>query len=275
MDILTLQVNEPWQWPPETSAFLHEFLTNKSNKESDLIEAAGFAGEIIAINDQLCDDLLALIADSSRSDELRGIAAISLGPVLEQCDTMEWDAPFDDSPITEESFEKVKTSLHRLYQDSNLPKQVRRRILEASVRAEADWHPAAIEAAYASGDHDWMLTAVFAMRYINGFDPQILEALKNPDPEIHMEAVQAAGAQEVEGAWPYIRAILKNRKSSEDLLFAAIEAAGYIGGEEALELLEKFSLSENEDIAGAAEEALTYANPTDLDDLDEEEDEEE
>jgi hypothetical protein len=274
MDLLVLQINEPWQWPPETSDFLHEFLTDRSNEESDLIEAAGFAGEIVAINDRLCDDLLVLITDASRSDELRGMAAISLGPVLEECDFTEWDDdPLDHPPITEETFDKIKDSLHRLYDDSKLPKQVRRRILEASVRSEANWHAAAVEAAYASGDREWMLTAVFTMRYVDGFDRQILEALKNPDPEIHMEAVQAAGAQEVEGAWPHIRAILKNRKTSEDLLFAAIESAGYIGGEEAMELLEEFSESENEDIAAAAEEALTYANLDD--DIGEEDDEEE
>jgi HEAT repeat protein len=274
MDLLTLQVNEPWQWPPGTSDFLHEFLTDRSNDDSALIEAAGFAGEIVAINDQLCDDLLAIVTDASRSDELRGMAAISLGPVLEQCDMSEWDDPYDDPPITEETFDKVKDALHRLYEDSTLPKQVRRRILEASVRAEGDWHAAAVEAAYASGDREWMLTAVFAMRYVKGFDPQILEALNNGDPEIHMEAVQAAGTQELEGAWPHIRAILKNRKTSEDLLFAAIEAAGYIGGEEAVEILEEFSESENEEISEAADEALTYSN-LDMDDIGEEDDDEE
>ena len=42
--------------------------------------------------------------------------------------------------------------------DSSIPKQVRRRILEASVRAPEDWHQNAIRAAYSSGDKDWMLT---------------------------------------------------------------------------------------------------------------------
>ena len=274
MDLLILQVNEPWQWPPETSAFLHEFLTNKSNKESDLIEAAGFAGETVAINDQLCEDLLALAADPSRSDELRGIAAISLGPVLEECEMSEWGDPYDDPPISEDTFEKVKDSLHRLYQDSTVPKEVRRRALEASVRAEADWHPAAIQAAYASGDREWMLTAVFAMRFVPGFDSEILKALKNPDPEIHMEAVLGAGNKQVEGSWPHIRALLTDRKTSKDLLFAAIEAAGHIGGEEAVELLYGFRRSKKKDISEAADEALTYANLGDGDEDDEDEDDE-
>ena len=37
-------------------------------------------------------------------------------------------------------------------------------------------------AAYSSEDKDWMLTAVFSMRWVRGFENQILELLKNPDP---------------------------------------------------------------------------------------------
>jgi hypothetical protein len=84
--------------------------------------------------------------------------------------------------------------LQKLYFDNGIPKEVRRRILEASVRAPESWHQNAIQAAYSSGDKDWMLTAVFAMGRVRGFDDQILEALKSADPEIHYEAVEAAGA---------------------------------------------------------------------------------
>jgi hypothetical protein len=47
--------------------------------------------------------------------------------------------------------------------------------------------------AYSSGDKEWMLTAVFSMGWVHGFDDQIFVALKSDDPEIHFDAVKAAG----------------------------------------------------------------------------------
>lgn len=44
-----------------------------------------------------------------------------------------------------------------------VPKEVRRRVLEGSVRAPQDWHKDAITEAYAGNDELWKLTAVFAM----------------------------------------------------------------------------------------------------------------
>jgi hypothetical protein len=54
--------------------------------------------------------------------------------------------------------------------DASVPTDVRRRILEASVRAPQDWHRDAIRAAYASDDDVWRLTAVFCMRSVRGFE---------------------------------------------------------------------------------------------------------
>jgi hypothetical protein len=62
--------------------------------------------------------------------------------------------------------------------------------LEASVLTPETWHQDAIRYAYSSGDKEWMLTAVFSMRWVRGFDDQILAALKSADPEIHYEAVK-------------------------------------------------------------------------------------
>lgn len=72
------------------------------------------------------------------------------------------------------------------------------------MRAPADWHPVAVRWVYSSGDEEWRLTAVFAMRRIRGFDDQILEALQSPNRNIHLEAVQAAGAWQLDAAWPHV-----------------------------------------------------------------------
>jgi hypothetical protein len=45
------------------------------------------------------------------------------------------------------------------------------------VRAPQDWHENAVGSAYASGDDTWKLTAVFCMRFVRGFDGQIVEEL--------------------------------------------------------------------------------------------------
>jgi hypothetical protein len=97
------------------------------------------------------------------------------------------------------------------------------RILEASVRAPQSWHPAAVRAAYASDDRAWRLTGVLCMRYVRGFDAQILEALGSEDPDMHYEAVCAAGAWEVDAAWPHIAALVTSGETDKPLLLAAIE----------------------------------------------------
>jgi hypothetical protein len=81
--------------------------------------------------------------------------------------------------------------------DTETPKEVKRAVLEASVRAQDTWHKNAVAAAYRSKDEDWKLTAVFCMRFIRGFDKQILESLKSQNPNLHYHAVCAAGNWEI------------------------------------------------------------------------------
>src|SRR5438093_10541758 len=134
--------------------------------------------------------MLSILRRGDRSEEVRGRAVISLGPILEHADTQGFEDA-DDLPITERAFHTLQESLRKLYRDANVPKEVRRRILEASVRAPQDWHEDAIRVAYSSGDEVWRLTAVFCMRFVRGFEEQILEALDTEKPDIHYEAVVA------------------------------------------------------------------------------------
>jgi HEAT repeat protein len=109
------------------------------------------------------------------------------------------------------------------------------------------------------------------MGFVDGFEPQILEALKSDDPELKLEAVRAAGNQGVEKAWPHIRALLRSRRTNRNLLLVAIEAAGSMDDEEAMEILYELNESDDEEIAEAAEDALTFAG---LDDDEEGEEDE-
>jgi len=235
-----------------------ETLSDRRAAESNRLIAAELAGDLVVMNDDLAEVLMSIMRTADEPEELRARAAISLGPVLEQAYTDEFDDP-DDTPITERTFRNIQNLFKELYHDTGIPKEVRRRILEASVRAPEDWHKDAISSAYASGDQDWMLTAVFSMRWIRGFDKQILEALKSANPEILYEAVQAAGDWEVKAAWARITALLNDTGTSKHLLLAAIEAAGNIRPAEAWATLGDFTDSDDEEIAEAAHEAIEMA----------------
>ncbi len=136
---------------------------------------------------------------------------------------------------------------------------VRRKVLEASVHAPQDWHSDAIRAAYSSGDESWMLTAVFCMGCVPGFDAEILAALANQDQDIHFEAVCAAGNWGVDAAWPHIAGLVTTKGTDKPLLLAAIDAVASIRPREATEILDVLTDSEDEDIVEAAYEAMAMA----------------
>lgn len=269
MDLKILLDTPPWEWPEDSGKMFLEALIDSRANESKRLIAAELAGDLTVINDDLADALLAIIGSAEETEQLRARAAISLGAVLEQADTDGFEYP-DDVPISERKFHHIQDSLQKLYLDSGNPKEVRRRILEASVRAPANWQESAIRAAYGSGDQEWMLTAVFSMRWVRGFDEQILEALKSADPEIHYEAVHACGNWELDAAWPHIVTLLSAPGAPKPLLLAAISATS-IRPLEAMEILEQLAASGDEEISEAAEEAIAMAEP----DYDESDDEDE
>jgi hypothetical protein len=203
MDLKTLLDTPPWDWPTDAGQMFRKILIDPRADESDRLVAAELAGDFIVINDDLADALLAVVGNADEPERLRAKAAISLGPILEQADMDGFEDP-DDVPITERTFRNIQDSLEKIYLDNSTPKEVRRRILEASVRAPKTWHQDAIRYAYSSGDKKWMLTAVFSMRWVRGFENQIMAALKSADPEIQCEAVKAAGNWELDAAWYHI-----------------------------------------------------------------------
>jgi hypothetical protein len=177
----------------------------------------------------------------------------------------------DDVPITEPMFRKIQGTLHKLYMDTQTPKEVRRPVLEASVRAPEKWHKNAVAAAYGSDDGDWKLTAVFCMQFIRGFDKQILESLKSQNPVIHYHAVCAAGNWGIDAAWPHIAALVTSEETEKELLLAAIEAAVFILPDKASEILSPLLESDDEDIVDAAYEALAMAGEIHEDEEDDDE----
>ena len=259
MDLKTLQDTPPWDWPEDAAKKFQETLIDPKAKKSDRLIAAELAGDLTVMNDQLADTLMAAIRRPDEPEQLRAAAAIALGPVLEQADTDGFEDPDDAMPITQRTFRNLQESLHKLHFDNTIPKEVRRRILEASVRAPEDWHQNAIRAAYSKGDKEWILTAVFSMRWIRGFDDQILEALKSGDDEIQYEAIQAAGNWGLAAAWSDILALVRDAATPKSLLLAAIGAVASIRPAEARSVLVDLGDSDDEEIVEAVDEAIAMA----------------
>jgi hypothetical protein len=268
MDLKALKETPPWDWPEDTAEKLLSVLQDEQAAESDRLLATEMAGDFTVVNEKLVETLLTLLCGCDESEGVRSQAAISLAPILEYADTEGFDDA-DDVPISERTFRRIQESLRELYHDAQIPREVRRRILEASVRAPRDWHESAIRSAYDSGDDLWKLTAVFCMRFVHGFDEQIVEELHNRNPSIHLEAVLAAGNCGVEAAWPHVASLIHSGKTPKPLLLAAIEAVPNVRPQEAREVLADLTESDDEDIVDAVHEALATAEEPSCEDEDE------
>ena len=248
----------PWDWPTDAAETLLSALRDDAADDSERRLAAEMAGNPIVMNDDMAEALLAVVRSPEAAQELRGAAAIALGPILEHLDVYGFDDP-EDVLVSERVGRAIRDSLREVYLDVEAPKEVRRRALEASVRRQEDWHPGAVRAAFHSGDDAWKLTAVFCMTHVGGFDDEIVQALESSDPALRYEAVEAAGNWAVDAAWPHIRALVRAEEIDRELLLAAIAAAGSIRPDEAAEALAALTESEDDEIADAVFEALSMA----------------
>jgi hypothetical protein len=253
-----LRATPSWEWPADAGSRLLATLVDEKAAETSRRLAAELAGDMVVMNDELAAALIHILENGREPAEIRARAAISLGPVLEQVDTDRLDESAD-LPIAEATFHRTQESLRRIYTDASAPKEVRRRALEASVRAPQTWHREAIAAAFASDDDKWKLTAVFCMQFVKGFDERILEALHSTDPAIRLEAVVATGNWEIDAAWPHIASLLASESTERSLLLAAMEAAPMIRPDDAEDILGDLLDSDDEEIVTAAEEALATA----------------
>jgi len=258
MDLKTLEETPPWEWPKDTDKMLLDILRKGPVDDPDRMLAVQLAGESTVVNDELVRALLSVAQNDKEDEEVRGAALIALGPALEQADMMGFEEE-DYIVISEEVFRMLQSSLQKLYMNPDLPKGIRRSVLEAAVRAPQQWQYEAVRAAYTGNDEAWRLTAVFCMGYLDGFDAQIMEALASDDPDIHFHAVCAAGNWDVHDAWPHIAALVRSDETEKELRIAAIGALAGIRPEESVEVLNELIDSEDEDIVEAVFEALAMA----------------
>jgi len=264
-NIQDLFAMEPWEWPKGAGPVVADALVDKATPTEDHIAAAQMAGDMVLMNDGVAALLLKLLEDAVESTELRTRAAIALGPALDEASLSDFDDVDLEPSISKGMFHRIGLTLIKICNNAGEIKELRRRALEAAVRAPEDWHREAIRTAYASGDAEWKLTAVFGMKYIRGFEKEILETLNTSDPELLETAVTAAGNGELQSAWPRIKRILKSPATEKSLLLAAIEASACVNPAEARTFLEDFEESDDEEISATATEALTLMRAEDED----------
>lgn len=244
----------PWDWPHDAAQRILAVLERPDDE--DVLSAARLAGEYVVMSDDIAHALLDLIR-SDAAEEVRAAATSSLGTALEDVDTMGADDP--DVSISRSCFRRIQKSLRGLYFDGDVPELVRRRALESSVHAPAEWHANAIRAAHASGDPDWLQTALSCMGYVDGFDDELVAALAREEEYLRLEAVIAIGQRHVDAAWPDLARLVKSRATGKDLRLAAIEALAAIRPEASQSILSDLLDDDDDDIAEAAGEAFGLA----------------
>lgn len=230
--------------------------------------ARAFALDEVApvVDDALARELLRFARDPEGVPEERGRALIALGPALEETSyeeaedgsleppvgPEEWWA----TPLSEGAYREVQDSLRRIYHDGGQPKVIRRRALEAAVRAQRPWHRDAVATAWSSGDPEWRVTAVFAMGFLGGFESEIEAAFRGDDPVLRREAMRAAGHSELERLAPSLLEVAADPEADPEDRAAAVDALGELQYEAAVSLMEMLVDHEDEDLAEAAEAAL-------------------
>ncbi len=272
MDLQTIyDTIPPWEWPKDTGKMIHNLLDDRSATPSERLLATKMAGNLVVFNDELATTLLSIVSNSDEVEVLRSKAAISFGPAFEHADLYEFDDP-SDIILSADIFREAQTLFKEFFYNDAFPKDVRRNILEAAVRAPLDWHSEAVNAAFTNEDESWQLTAVFCMYFLQGFEQQIIEALQSDNLDIRYQALLAAGNWGLEKAWPSVAAVLSDPAIEKNLLLANIEAAASIGLSEAIDPLLRLLDSDDNDVIDAASEALAMLDEHEFDDTYEDDD---
>ncbi len=252
MTLKFLENNPPWDWPENADQIILKVLQNPSATSEDRLLAAEMAGDSVVVNKALIDALLEIINSADEAEEFRSVCTMALGPVLELLDIDELD---DDQQLHDCAM-LIPTILQPLHFDENAPDLLRRRALEASVRYEQEWHTGAITTAFNSDQIPWRRTAVFAMRFVPGFENQIMEALESDDEDTEFQAVCAADVWSIEAAWHHVLNLVCAADTEKFLRMAAIDAMASIRPHETAGVLLELDEFEDDDLVNQVHEVV-------------------
>lgn len=198
-------------------------------------------------------DLAPRLAQMLRQDpsaEVRAAAAAALGRFvfLAECDEL-------DKALAQE----VRQALELCIRSEQEPVEVRRRAVESIAYINDDTVRRIIDRAYADGDPQMRLGAVFAMgRNADPFWAETVQAeLASDAPAMRYEAARACGNMSLSQAVPTLIRLIRDDRDQEVQL-VAVWALGQIGGQRARRALERLTEGNSVALAEAAEEALDH-----------------
>lgn len=250
---------------PELDDFVHDGAWDLSEDSRELLVASLKSDDREArlealdmLAHSLDDGLAALALEVARGDadeEERTAAVEALGPGLAATAAAEAGAG-PAPPLAEAGAASVRQGLRQLYFDSAIPKRVRRSALETAVLLPDAWQEGAVRASWASGDPEWRTTAVRCMARLEGFAGELVEALRDREPQVRLEAARAVGDAETREAAPRLLALARAADEEARVRMAAMESLGLLGDREAIAPLRELASAADPELAFAARSAL-------------------
>ena len=227
-----LAFREPWDRAAHARPHILQALRNHDLPKADRLLAIELAESVLVLDDVLVEELLRVASDPAEADADRAAAALALGPALAEADLVALAGDPGDATLSPRTLRRIQDAFRRLYHDGSVPPEVRRRVLEASVHADATWHEGAVRAALHSDDPSWRITGVFCAQHVQGFDREVLEALQSGDPALVLEAIHAAGARGLREAKGILSELAE--ESDREIADAALDALLDLEEDEAL-----------------------------------------
>lgn len=147
-----------------------------------------------------------------------------------------------------------------IHSDPEEPVEIRRRSLEALANSSHPKVSSLIETAYADGNHELRIGAIYAMgRTCNSiWRPKLLDELESADGECVYEAIRACGQIQLKEA---VRLVGEFTLSDDlEIQMISIWSLGEIGGRQAFEILGSLDeIATDDDSKAAIDEALDKA----------------
>ena len=147
-----------------------------------------------------------------------------------------------------------------IYLDQSKPLELRRRALETLANSSHPSAPELISSAYADGNHDLKISAIFAMGRTcsRHWQEILLQELDGDDNEAVYEATSACGQIQLEDSVPRIGELALS--DDREIQVTAIWALGEIGGRRASEILSHLAeVVEDDETLALLDEALATA----------------
>ena len=197
---------------------------------------------------QLMPMYLRLLQDQARNELIRAAAANALGPYVYFGEMEE---------LQEEKLHEIEEALLKAYaQDPS--EHVRRRALESLGYSSREEVPAMIRRAADHVDPKWVESAMFAIGRSadDVWEEHIMEHLEDPDHEVRLQAIHAAGGVSLNVARTPLLKLL-SPKADVEFRKEAIWALSQIGGDGVLEAFNRLqALSDDDEELSLLEEAI-------------------